>query len=54
MAYRCIRYLKEECDGCGRCQEPMHGYGGICGSYDTDIPFGDDEWDEDYEDEVYE
>lgn len=46
MAYGCIYFLKQECDGCGRCQEPMHSYSKISGG-DEDIPFSDiDEYDE--------
>lgn len=29
MAYSCKIFLKEECDGCGMCDEPRHGLGGV-------------------------
>lgn len=54
MAFGCVIFLREECNGCGRCQEPRHGSYGVSGSYDTDIPFSDNEYDEDWEDEVFE
>jgi hypothetical protein len=47
VAYGCIYFLKQECDGCGRCQEPRHSYSSISGSDDTDCPFDDiEEFDE--------
>ena len=43
MAYRCILWLKNECDGCGACQEdipffPIRGRVDMDGPYD---PFYD-------------
>ena len=29
MAYSCRIFLKEECDGCGMCDEPRHWLGGV-------------------------
>ena len=52
MAYSCKIYLKEECDGCGLCEEPMHGFKKIRpmlvdGDYDPDYdPYGPDYDDE--------
>lgn len=48
MAYGCIRFLKQECDGCGMCQEPMHSFSrAYGGSDDTYDPFDDtEEYDE--------
>lgn len=44
MAFGCIRFLKQECDGCGMCQEPMHSFSRAYGcSDDTDCPFDDTE-----------
>lgn len=54
MAFGCVIFRKQECDGCGRCQEQRHWLGGISGSYDTDIPFSDTEYDEDFDDEEFE
>ena len=27
MAFSCVLYLKEECDGCGLCEEPQKSAG---------------------------
>lgn len=49
MAYSCRIYLKEECDGCGMCDEPRHGLGGVpfdedySGSYEP-VDMEDYEW----------
>lgn len=26
MAFGCVIHLKSECDGCGMCEEPYHGF----------------------------
>ena len=50
MAYGCIRFLKQECDGCGMCQEPMHSFSRAYVSDDDGCPFDDTE---EYEDEEW-
>lgn len=52
MAFPCKLWLKAECDGCGRCDEPGHSYSRIYGmetAEDEDDPF-----EIDYDDERYE
>lgn len=46
MAYSCRIFLKEECDGCGMCDEPRHSMSRVSFSDDEYDPF---EPDEDYE-----
>lgn len=53
MAFSCKIYLKNECDGCGLCEGPMHGFKPA-----LRMPFDDDDYDPyydpygpDYEDE---
>lgn len=52
MAYRCIMWLKEECDGCGRCQmddeKPMGLHGAHPEPLDDD---GGNPFEIDYDDE---
>lgn len=48
MAYPCKIWLKSECDGCGMCEEPMHGFKAARPFFDDDTydPFEVDHDDE--------
>ena len=48
MAFSCKIYLKSECDGCGLCEEPMHGFKKVRPMFDDDTY---DPFEIDYDDE---
>ena len=48
MAFSCKIHLKSECDGCGLCEEPMHGFKQVRPLFDDDTC---DPFEIDYDDE---
>lgn len=49
MAFSCVMYLKDECDGCGACEEHRVPYDGLIRCRISDpygVAFDDDEEDE--------
>lgn len=48
MAFSCVLHLKNECDGCGFCEESRHSLSRGCSSFDDDAY---DPFEIDYDDE---
>lgn len=49
MAFGCILHLKQECDGCMRCQDSGYSYGRQRSPFDDDA--GEDPFEIDHNDE---